>query len=151
MQQYVLVRAEQKDRLDLQRLFYQHGGSFPVKRLITREDDSAWERYLDQRAGSVVMLALHRDTAELVGHLALHVVETLCERYATLEWLLVHPEHRRQGVAETLMSDLIARADDAECAVIRVLCLPRSPAVGLIQSLGFRLVGSSDRHWELHL
>lgn len=87
----------------------------------------------------------------VVGHVSLCIRSEFCGRTGYASLLLVREDCRGQQVAYDLLMRLKAQAQISSCGSIETLCLPQSPAHGLVTRLGYKLVAPSDRHWELRL
>lgn len=75
----------------------------------------------------------------------------ICSRYDTV-WHIMNvstsPEHRRQGVASGLLTDLFARVDDAEPRFTLEVRMSNAGAIRLYEKLGFRGAGLRRRYYQ---
>lgn len=72
------------------------------------------------------------------GYVGCYVV---CDE-AAITNVAVFPEHRRQGIAESLITELKLRASDKGCTVVTLeVRVSNVPAISLYEKLGFKTAG----------
>jgi ribosomal-protein-alanine N-acetyltransferase len=80
----------------------------------------------------------------LVGYL-------ICSRYETVWHVMnvaVAPEHRREGVASALLSELYVRVDDTQARYTLEVRRSNAVAIGLYEREGFRAAGLRRRYYQ---
>ena len=77
------------------------------------------------------------------GHTAGYVGSYVVCDEAAITNVAVFPEYRRQGIAESIISELKLRARGKGCTVITLeVRVSNSPAISLYEKLGFKTVGT---------
>ncbi|MCW2984874.1 MAG: rimI [Conexibacter sp.] len=75
----------------------------------------------------------------------------ICSRYDTV-WHIMNvsasPEHRRQGVATTLLTDLFARVGEGDPRFTLEVRMSNAGAIALYEGLGFRGAGLRRRYYQ---
>ena len=67
---------------------------------------------------------------------------TVCDD-AAITNVAVHPDYRRQGIAESLVKVLISRASERGCAQVSLeVRVSNASAIALYEKLGFKTVGA---------
>ena len=98
---------------------------------------------LEMSKSTGMCLAAVRDS-KLVGY-------TICSRYDTV-WhvmnIAVEPDLRRQGIAATLLSELYARAGDANALFTLEVRRSNHAAIELYHRDGFRIAGVRRRYYQ---
>ena len=149
--------------------------------VVQRSDYSEWVRFINEQGEdllasgplseqSLVMqdrlfdprwtitLAIHDVTGatrELVATASIHARYTLRRGIGTVEYVLVHPHRRREGIGRLLMIYLINAGREEFAPSLGRLQLVSEPhrtgARALYESSGFVLEEGSDRHYTLTL
>ena len=84
------------------------------------------------------------DVRELAGYL-------ICSRYDTVWHIMnvsVSPDHRRQGIATTMLAELFARVEEPEPRFTLEVRRSNQGAIDLYTSLGFRGAGLRRRYYQ---
>ena len=104
-----------------------------------RFDQLTMRRYASE-AGAIVLLAYARPTgdSELLGLVLVNLVHRRTISLAYVTTLDVHPDHRRQGIAATLMREAEIRAAATNAFVLRLhVSVVNLEAVRFYEQLGF--------------
>jgi [ribosomal protein S18]-alanine N-acetyltransferase len=76
---------------------------------------------------------------------------TICSRYDTV-WHIMNvstsPDHRRRGIATTMLTELFARVEEAEPRFTLEVRRSNVGAIELYQALGFRGAGLRRRYYQ---
>lgn len=143
----MMVKPRDRDQLErVARFLRQHappGSPFPGAELSAMQHDLEGNRLH-------VIYAVDGQ-GNIAGHVSLCIRNEFCGRTGYASLLLVREDCRGQNLALELLGRLKVQAQLSGCGVIETVCMPQGPARSLITRLGYRLIGSSDRHWELRL
>ncbi len=93
------------------------------------------------------MLALFRESTILVAEVSGAIVGFGGSRGGYISWLFVHPEHRRKGVARSLLANILARIDGP--ATLNVL-RENTAARRLYERFGFTVVREAEGEFNGH-
>lgn len=111
-----------------------------VARLEREVFSSPWsEKALGDSIGqdTSLFLVCEKDE-EVAGYVGCYIV---CDE-AAITNVAVFPKYRRQGIAESLISELKRRTSEKGCSVITLeVRVSNTPAISLYEKLGFKTVG----------
>lgn len=107
--------------------------------------ESAWSvdmiRAQLEKPDSHSMVAL--DEGVVVGYLAF---EQIVDEGSIVE-VAVHPDHRRQGIAQRLIESAIKNAEDLSVVFLEVR-ESNAPAIALYEKIGFEQIGTRKDYYD---
>ncbi|MDP2631644.1 MAG: GNAT family N-acetyltransferase [Candidatus Uhrbacteria bacterium] len=123
--------------------------------LFEELDDLGLSRLFDLKMTRIV--AVHdRESGGMAGSAILGVIQTLRPGWGEVNYVLTHPDYRKTedrrgyGIGRAMMDFLHREARALRLVKIRLISEPhRTSARSMYESMGYRLSGGSDRHYEV--
>ncbi len=110
--------------------------------ISSAEAIDAWVATIDDQL--VGQVSLHTRSSRAVMALAVRDLDIPKEEIAVVARLLVHPEHRRMGVAQSLLRTAVSHAERLALVPILDVVDRFTPAIGLYEREGWRRLGTVE-------